>query len=123
MKIKDLLMLPSREAIMQERLQEGIELRKKQLEIEEMKEKKMKEKKMKEKALFIKMIEQKGLSEEDTKAFLVQLLEFTTLVKKMREAQIKWDEDESRSAIELWAIAKVKGDLEIEVDQWLKTML
>lgn len=41
----------------------------------------------------------------------------------MREAQIKWDEDESRSAIELWAIAKVKGDLEIEVDQWLKTML
>lgn len=75
-------MLPSREAIMQERLQEGIELRKKQLEIEEMKEKKMKEKKMKEKALFIKMIEQKAYLKKIQKHFLFNFLSLQLLSKK-----------------------------------------
>lgn len=43
--------------------------------------------------LLTKMIEQQGLSEEDTKTLLAQLLEFTLMVKEMRTAQRNFYKD------------------------------
>lgn len=67
--------------------------------------------------LLTKMIEQQGLSEEDTKTLLAQLLEFTLMVKEMRTAQRKFYKD--KILARQWAYKNMLNK-EYKVDTFLR---
>lgn len=74
-------------------------------------------------SLIQKMIKNKGLSEEDTKALIAQLLEFVHLVKCMRKAQIEKDEYDMGERKDFFiCVLERKDRLEVECDKFLEQL-
>ena len=113
---------------MEKTIKEVIELKERKEEID---------RQLKESNLLKKMLQQKGLSEEDTKIFLAQLLEFVVRVKDKREMQKEWEED--KDGVSEWHYLKgplpqdvferrmyvgiQKKKLETEIDNFIKEVL
>ena len=74
-------------------------------------------------SLIQKMIKNKGLSEEDTKALITQLLEFVHLVKCMRKAQIKKEEYDMGKREDFFiCVLERKDRLDVECDKFLEQL-
>lgn len=74
-------------------------------------------------SLIQKMIKNKGLSEEDTKALIAQLLEFVHLVKCMRKAQIEKEEYDMGERKDFFIrVLERKDRLEVECDKFLEQL-
>ena len=74
--------------------------------------------------LISKMINQRGLSEDDTKVLIAELLDGFTLVKKMREAQDAADRAYAEcddSSLILNYVRKAE-ELQYEVDMFIRSL-